>query len=459
MLFMRLAASLVALSLCALPWADPVDDLVNRAVAAGTPGIAIAVIKDSKIERLKGYGFADVENRVKATPDSMFQIGSVTKQFTATLIMMLVEEGKVVLDAPISTYLPDLPETWQAATVRQMLNHTSGIPSYTGLPAFWDKMATPGTDKALIEIAAAVPNPYKHGEKWSYNNTAYYLLGMLVEKVAGKPFETMLRERICSPVGMASTRVNTWRAIIPHRARGYEGTGANLRNAAYLDMAWPGAGGHMVSNVRDLASWLLAQGSAKLLKPTSWTTMTSNGIPTGDGDTYGFGWNLNKINVLEVIEHGGGIPGFGSYVLRVPDKKFAVAVLTNSDDANPKALAYRIAEHFHGDLKPKIQAIPDPSPDLTKRLKAILEEALKGNMNEADFGDPLKSRIFPNNADMLRQMLGANAKLSSLALVVAQKTGQTEMRQYVAMIGDYRLKLTFQVDEGGKIVGMLVQND
>lgn len=439
--------------------ADRIDDLAKRAVEAGVPGVAIGIIKDGKVERLEGYGLADVENRVRTTADSMFQIGSVTKQFTATTVMMLVEQGKVSLDSPVSTYLPNLPETWRDATVRQLLNHTSGIPSYTDDPAFWAVMRTPSSDKALIELAAKKPNPYKHGEKWSYNNTGYYLLGMLVERVTGKPFDSVLRERVWGPLGMSSTKVNSWSALLPNRVRGYAGKGADLRNADFLDLGWPGGGGFMTSNVRDLCQWLLAQGSGKLLKPESWQALTKNGVPTGEGDRYGFGWNLNTINGIEVVEHGGGIPGFGSYVLRLPENKFAVVVLTNSDDANPKALAYRIAETIHPDVKKKIVAVNEPSPEVSRRLRAIFESAMKGVLTESDFGGPLKERLFPNNTKRIQEMFGEGAKLGRFTLVEASETGGELLRRYAVEVGDNLFKVTFQIAVDGKIVGWLIQND
>jgi len=456
---MKSVALLLLAAASVASFADQVDDLARRAVASGTPGVSIAIIKDGKFERIKGYGFADVENRVKVTPESMFQIGSVTKQFTATVIMMLVEQQRVVLEAPVSTYLPELPEGWRDATIRQLLNHTSGIPNYTDDPAFWGQMRQQSSDKALIELASKRPNGYKHGEKWSYNNTAYYLLGMVIEKITGKTYDQVLRERVWGTVGMPATKVNSWTTVLPNRARGYTGRGKELRNADFLDLGWPGAGGFITSNAKDLSQWLLAQESTKLLKSSSWDEMIRKGVPTGEGDRYGFGWILNKVNGVEIVEHGGGIPGFGSYVLRLPGKKFAVAVLTNSDDANPKGLAYRIAEHFHPDLKPKVSEIIDPKPEVSKRLRAIFEGALQAKLSESDFGSPLKERLFPANTGRIQQMFGEGAKLVRFTLIEANEQGGGLFRKYQVEVGDNRYKVTYQLASDGKIIGWLIQND
>lgn len=435
--------------------ADPIDDFVAKQMKAfGVPGVSVAVLKDGKVVKAAGYGYADVENQVKATADTVYQIGSVSKQFCATIVMRLVERGKVELDQTLRSYLPQLPELWKDLTIRQLLTHTSGIPNYTDIPEFEPLVAIPGSDQKLVEIVAKHPMDFKPGEKWSYSNTGYYLLGMLVEKLTSKTFQQVLESEVTGPLGMASTRMNEWPIIIPNRARGYDPAPSGPKNAQYIDMKWPGAAGAMVSSVRDLAAWLAAQGSEKLLKPASWQAMWTP-VKLNDGSTnpYGFGWGLPKLNGIQLITHDGGIPGFNSSVLRVPAKRLEIVVLTNALPGHAGEIAKGIGALMDPDLKDKAVAIKDPSPELTKKLRSVFEQGLTGSLNPADFSDQMAALLFPAHQNDLRDALGAQGPIKSFELVELKDADGRRTRVYRVQVGVATVTVRFVVGADGKIAG------
>ncbi len=308
------------------------------------PGASVAVVRAGKVVLAKGYGLANVELNVPATPDTVYEMGSITKQFTATAIMMLVEEGKLALDEKITHYLPDLPTAWSGVTVRHLLTHTSGIKSYTSVPNLFSLWRNDYTHAQIIQLVSGDPLAFPPGEKWDYSNTGYFLLGMIIEKVSGKAYSDFLTERIFRPLQMTATRVNDWSAIIKNRAGGYTWRFGALHNADFTSMTWPFSAGVLVSTVRDMAKWDAALYTEKLLKRANlqqmWTPVKLNG---GSTFPYGFGWDLEDYRKHKLISHGGGIPGFTSYIARFVDDKLTVIVLTNTDSADPDSMAHAIA--------------------------------------------------------------------------------------------------------------------
>lgn len=307
------------------------------------PGLSVAVVRNGKPVFMKGYGLANVELAVPATKDTLYQLASVTKQFTAAATLMLVQEGKLALDEKIPTYLPDLPAAWKNVTVRHLLTHTSGIKSYTSIPAFVMNMRLDFTRAQIIKYAADAPIEFAPGTKWNYNNTGYFLLGMLIEKASGKSYNDFLSERIFQPLGMTHTRLNSMEAILPNRASGYT-AGNPLKNALFVPPGQPFAAGALVSTVEDMTKWDAALASDRLLpvrvREQMWTP-----VKLTDGKTapYGFGWAVGKINGKRVVGHSGGIPGFSTHTERYLDDKLTVIVLCNLDGGNAEDIASKIA--------------------------------------------------------------------------------------------------------------------
>jgi D-alanyl-D-alanine carboxypeptidase len=322
------------------------DAVLKRAVDAGGPGAAAIVVVDGKVVYRQAYGMASLELGVPLQSDMVFRLGSVTKQFTATAIMMLVEQGKVALADPIDKYLPGYPMQGHVITVEHLLTHTSGIQSYTDMPGWMaNRIKADLTVKELVDGFKNEPMQFAPGTRYRYNNSGYVLLGAIIEKASGQSYESFVSERIFKPLGMTHSYYGSNEPVIPKRADGYTGQAGSPRHAQYLSMTQPYAAGSLVSTVDDLAIWDGSLYTEKLLKRASlekmWTPYTlADGTSTG----YGYGWQMGPLRGHRTVAHGGGIFGFVTYVMRLPDDRAYVAVLCNTDSpaATPEYLARRL---------------------------------------------------------------------------------------------------------------------
>ncbi len=332
--------------------ADKVDDYILAEMQRQKiPGLALAVVKDGKVIKAKGYGFANVEHQIPVKPETVFQSGSVGKQFTATAVMMLVEDGKLSLDDKISKYFTDAPETWKEISVRNLLSHTAGTTDY---PRDFD-FRRDYTEDELLKRAAQIKLAFQPGEKWSYSNLGYILLGILIHKVTGQFYGDFLQERIFKPLGMTTTRIINEADIIPHRAAGYRLVKGEVKNQEWVSPTMnTTADGSLYLTILDLIKWDAALYTEKLLKRTSlelmWTPVKlSNANPRN----YGFGWSLNKTNGHRVIEHGGSWQGFRSNISRYVDDKLTIIVLANIASAQPEKISHQVAGLYIAELAPK----------------------------------------------------------------------------------------------------------
>ncbi|HMM34400.1 MAG TPA: serine hydrolase domain-containing protein, partial [Thermoanaerobaculia bacterium] len=375
LLVLLLAAALPAAAAKPAAPAQEIDALLAKAIPADGPGVAAIAVKDGKTVFRKAYGMANLELGVPLSPDSVFRLGSITKQFTAVAVLMLAEEGKLSLSDPITKYLPGYPTQGHTISVEHLLTHTSGIRSYTGLPGYMTgpKIRTDLTTAELVEVFAKEPMDFAPGAEWRYNNSGYVLLGAILEKVSGKPYGELLAERIFRPLGMKSTRVGDEGPILARRAAGYTRDGEAVANAPFLSMTQPHAAGALVSTVDDLALWDAALSTEKLVKKESlekaWTpAVTRDGRPT----RYGYGFGVSTLRGARSIEHGGGINGFSTYAVRLPGEKVYVAVLANSDApaADPTALGKEIAALLIGKPFPARVAVP-VEPKLLERWVGV----------------------------------------------------------------------------------------
>lgn len=418
------------------------------------PGVSVAVVQDGKVVLARGYGLANLENEVPARPDTVYQLASVTKQFTAAAILLLAEEGKLSIDDPISRHLSDTPAAWSGVKIRHLLNHTSGIPSYTGLPEFKDPRRD-YTHEELIGLVRGRPLEFQPGEKWAYNNSGYYLLGMIIERVSGKSYGDFLAERIFRPLGMSATRVNDRGALILHRADGYSRDASGVRRAEFTSPTQPFSAGALVSTVEDMAKWDMALNSdvplKSALRDVMWTATKLN-----DGTTagYGFGWSVGNLNGQRMVEHGGGIPGFSTQITRFPDLKLSVIVLTNLEGSHAGRLATGIAALYHPELTPKpAAAVEDRDPKSTVRIRAVLLALASGKADPEDFTPQLRQALFPDRVKEAQELFTQFGPLKELVLLESREEGGLLHRRYRATFGETNVSVAFALNKEGKIAG------
>ena len=349
--------------------AESIDTLVRKYNELRQFNGAVLVAGESGVIHKKGYGYANFEWQIPNTPDVRFRLGSITKQFTSMVIMQLVAEGKLELDDRITTHLSDYrKDTGDRITIAHLLNHTSGIPSYTGLPGFFaNESRDPYTPADFVRKWASGDLEFEPGLKWAYNNSGYFLLGAIIEKVTGKTYAEALQERIFDPLGMKASGYDLSAPLIPKRASGYALAGGKYVNAPYLDMTIPYAAGSLYSTVEDLYLWDRALYTEKLLKEDLKKQMFTPGL-----QDYGFGWSIRKTKLdddkteLDVIRHNGGIHGFSTVLVRVPKRKELVVLLDNTSRGDTlDGLAASILSILHG-VEPR-----QPRKSLVEELQSV----------------------------------------------------------------------------------------
>jgi D-alanyl-D-alanine carboxypeptidase len=426
------------------------------------PGASIAVVKDGQLVVAKGYGLSNVEASTKATENTVYQLASVTKQFTAAATLMLVEDGKLSLDAKVTELLPGLPAAWSPVTIRHLLSHTSGIKSYTDV---FGARQTPGdtvfTSAGIVALVADAPLQFTPGERFAYSNTGYYLLGLVIEKVSGKKYGDFLAERIFTPLGMTSTGLDDYGDARPLRAKGYNAGDGEPKPAPHTHPSQPFAAGALVSTVVDMAKWDAALNARKLLKPASydamWTPFTFN---DGKKSSYGFGWQLEPYRTRPRQAHGGGIQGFSTFVARYPEEKVTVIALVNQGGTGGGVLANGIADLFVPGLKALApRPIADADPETTAFLKKVIT-ATAGGTAEADWFTPeFRSFMLPDRIKQGPQMFGRFGPLQAFELMEDATRDGRRVRAYRAMFGSTSLRATFTLAPDGKIAGLGVQPD
>ncbi len=338
---------LLFVSVLAAQTPDPVDAYVNaEMLRQHIPGLALLVARDGKTVRAQGYGFSNVELQVPVKPETIFQSGSVGKQFTATAVMMLVEEGKIGLDDPMTKYLKDVPASWNQVTIRELLSHTAGFRDY---PQNFD-FRRDYTEAQLLKIVEGIPLAFPPGTRWSYANLGYLTLGVLIHQVTGEFYGDFLQQRIFRPLGMSTTRIISEADIIPNRAAGYRLVKGELKNQEWVSPTLnTTADGALYFSILDLAKWDAALYTESLLKRSTldqmWTiTKLKNGRP--NAGNYGFGWEISNKNGHRVVEHNGSWQGFETHIARYVDDRLTVVVLTNLGDADPGRITDQVAKLY-----------------------------------------------------------------------------------------------------------------
>jgi CubicO group peptidase (beta-lactamase class C family) len=304
---------------------------VNNRLFQGT----VLVAQDGQPVFRKAYGWANADWRIPNGPDTKYRIGSMTKQFTAALVMQLVEQNRLSLDDSIVKYYPDAKEVWRPVTIHHLLSHTSGIPDPSDTPGFMSKFATVNHSPAeIMRLTAEKPLEFAPGTEFKYDNGGYVLLGWLIERLVNKHYDAQLRQALLDPIGMKDSGYDHYDNILPNRAEGYNYKGLTLFRAPYVDMSVPFAAAAMYSTVDDLLKWDQALYGDKILSEASKQKMWTPGLKN-----FGYGWMIEKRWGGTVLEHGGGINGYNGMIVRMPEKKLLAVVLGNLGSAAPFLMA------------------------------------------------------------------------------------------------------------------------
>jgi D-alanyl-D-alanine carboxypeptidase len=383
---------------------DRVKGLMER---QHIPGMAVVVIKNGQVQELKGYGVTDITTKQPVSPDTKFVIGSNTKPFTAMAIMMLVEEGKVDLDKPISQYLSDLPTEWKLLTLRQLLSHTAGIPE----DGYWLKRKQP---KDLLKLVKSKLD-FQPGESWMYSNSGFALAGLVIEQVSGQPYSDFLRDRIFTPLGMKQTQAKL--EPVPNLATGYEWND-HLNKVALGEDQQSYGSGNIISTASDIAIWVQALDQGKLLSAASyqqlWTSATlKNGRSTG----YGLGWFVDKFNGHPFISHGGNGHGHSSGLTRYPTDQLDVIILANNISVNGEQISGSIASVYEPTLvllgvSPK----PDPKPAFTQQFLALLQ----GNDKILPFAPEFQLQLKTDRGKSILKQMKAFREIKTLEFLLEE---------------------------------------
>lgn len=407
--------------------ADALDDAIKAEMKRRqVAGVGIAVVKDGKIIREQGYGLANIEHSVPVSAKTVFQSGSIGKQFTAALVLLLAEDGKLGLDDPISKHLANTPESWKGITIRHLLTHTSGL----GDPYAKLDLRKDYSDDELIALEATIPVQSAPGEKFAYSNMGYHLLGFICNKAGGKFYGDQLRERIFAPLGMG-TRVINEADIIPHRAAGYEFADGKLRNQDWVAPKLnTTAHGSLYLTARDLAIWDQALHSGKILsKRLQETVFTPAKLNDGSSTEYGFGWFVGKHNGHRLISHGGAWQGFRSSMNRFVDDKLTVIVLANSTNARAGKFSETVAGHYIPALATvPAKPIADTNPAVTAQLRQVVSDIAAEKLPKGftDEQVPKLTAVLKRFSGAIREM-GA---LRSVALLAVTEEGDSRQYRY-----------------------------
>ena len=354
--------------------AAAVDSIAAAALAGGkAAGMSIAVSHGGRPVVTRGYGMADVEWRVPTPAGAVYEIGSVTKQLTGAAIMRLVEQGKVDLDAEVTTYLPAFDPQGRRITVRRLLDHTSGIRPYTAMPEFRDIERKSLPRDTMVRLLSKATPTFEPGAAEAYNNSGFFLAGLLVEKVSGKPYAEFVKEELFDRAGMRDSRYCDQGAVVPHRARGYELHGSELRRGGWIDHTWPFAAGSICSTVADLDAWNRALHGGRILGAAAYRELVAPGsLADGTPLSYAKGIATSDLAGRRALHHGGAIPGFLSYVAWFPETRLSVAVLVNTmGPVQPLDVVRAIAEVVHGKAAPRVARLDGKPSDYAGEYRGV----------------------------------------------------------------------------------------
>jgi CubicO group peptidase (beta-lactamase class C family) len=445
-------------------------DQVDRFVLAemhqeGVPGVAVGIVSKGEVIAAKGYGEANVELGVPVTPKTMFQSGSVGKQFTAVAVMLQVEGGKLALDDSVTKYLPDAPASWRPITIRHLLTHTSGIPDYTEGVAEGNSrsidLRRDYTEDELCKAAFGLSLEFEAGSRWSYSNTGYLLLGIIIHKVSGRFYGEVLKERVFAPLAMNSARIISEADIVPNRAAGYRLVNGELKNQEWVAPTInTTADGSLYLSMLDLIAWDRGLRAQAILKGESWPLIyTPVTLRSGKTYPYGFGWFLDESGGKPWYHHSGSWQGFESYISRYLGDDLTIIVLGNLADARLQRFVDGIAAIIDSKLAKLEPSTPirDREPAVTERVRTLLRAARQGTLSPRDL--PYMRGSFQAQVKHYQEVLRPLEAPPRLYLVDRREMGDDRVYTYVVACGTSTLRVQIGVAPDDRVSAFDIEGD
>ena len=415
------------------------------------PGLAIAIVDHGAVVLSRGYGYANLEHSAAVTLDTVFQSASVGKQFTAAAVMLLVQDGRLSLDDPVTRFLPEAPREWRAIRIRHLLTHTSGIPDYRTEALDADSRRS-YTETELVKKVCTSTLEFAPGARFSYSNPGYLLLGAIIGRVDGRHYSEVLGERVFRPLGMKSAREIDDADIIPHRAAGYR-----LRNGILANQEWMApennktADGSLYLSLSDMIAWDRGLREGKILSADSWRTVfTPVRLNSGKTYPYGFGWDVETLAGQTVVSHSGGSQGFATYISRYLGDDLSIIVLANLAEGDPARIARHVAAALIDRLAlPARTPIHDADPARRAALERLLRIGRAGELTAADLPH-VRGGFASDIATEYRHSLDELGDLKSLTLVARHAIGDDEYSEYLGEFEKGRRVVGYTVDPQGR---------
>jgi CubicO group peptidase (beta-lactamase class C family) len=414
------------------------------------PGVAVGVVRKGATIVAQGYGMANVEHDVRVTPSTIFQSGSVGKQFTSAAVMLLVEDGKLSLNDPLSKFFPDAPPHWRRMTIRHLLTHTSGLPDYTGGTI---DQRRDYTEEELVRFAYGLKPEFEPGARWNYSNTGYVVLGAAVRKASGQFYGDLLRDRVFGPLGMKTARIISEEDIVPHRAAGYRLSTGALKNQNWVAPRLnTTADGSLYLSLQDMLAWDAGVRAGRVLKPESWRQVfTPVTLNSGRSYPYGFGWSVEDFAGRPAQRHGGSWQGFKTHIARFPQEDLTIIVLTNLAQADPEKISDGIAAIIDPALtRPPLKPLTSGNPEMDARAKRLLADAAAGQLTPDEFAY-VRAGFFPDAAKAYASMLREAGEVRTLTLLENRELGDDRIYVYDVTFAQRTLRLRLAVAPDGKL--------
>jgi CubicO group peptidase (beta-lactamase class C family) len=436
----------------------PVDAFVRAEMERQkVPGVAVAIVRGDEVVKAQGYGLANVEHQVAVKPETIFQSGSLGKQFTAAVVMLLVEEGKLALSDPLTRFFPEAPPAWAGITVRHLLTHTSGIPDYEGSDAL--DFRRDYTEGELAKLAFSLKPEFPAGARWNYSNTGYVLLGIIVGKASGRFYGDLLAERVFAPLGMKTARIISEEDIVPNRAAGYRLVDGVLKNQEWVAPRLnTTADGSLYLSVLDLVAWDRGLRAGAVLKAPSWGEVYAPArLKSGKTFPYGFGWALEERAGERVRRHAGAWQGFKSEIARFLESDLTIVVLANLAETDPERFTEGIVSLVEPKLaKPELVPIADTEPQVTARLRELLAAAAKGELRPEDFAY-VRAGFFPSGAKGLETTLASLGPPATVSPLRRLDLGDDRVHIYDVSYATKAFRVVLEFAPDGKVAGLSVR--